>query len=307
MTDGGGAAAGLLSDLVAELRERGLPRRHGHRRARLRRRPRGGQRAVGARRRGGRGQRRRRSSWRRGRAWSAPGRRLGASAPRGRPRRRHGAAPWAAAPSSPCATPSADPRPRHRGVSHQTLTALRLGHAGPRAGPRGRPGRRRAAGLAGVAAQHAVVEVDVPDIRRLARRAGLAVTTMGRTPADDRPSSPWPGPPGSRPSRRSAGRTRRYPGLRPGRPTTARRRRRRTNPRSAGEADGPADEADRRRPTAAAGRRSRAAPSAVEWVSSSAPRCSWPPRPHVPARGLLHPVGSMVSTLETATGCSSTS
>ena len=41
------------------------------------------------------------------------------------------------------------------------------------------------AGLAGVAAQHAVAEVEVPDVDKLLVGAGLDVTTMGRSASDD--------------------------------------------------------------------------------------------------------------------------
>ena len=72
----------------------------------------------------------------------------------------------------------ADPRERHRGLSHHAVTALRLtdataivpiptGAAHPEVG------------------KHDIVEVDVPDVGVLFKAAGLDVRTMGRTPAED--------------------------------------------------------------------------------------------------------------------------
>jgi hypothetical protein len=73
----------------------------------------------------------------------------------------------------------ADRRPRHRGLSHHSATVLGLaaeralvavptGEAHPEA-----------------AGPHEVVEVDVPDVVALLADRGVAVTSMGRTPADD--------------------------------------------------------------------------------------------------------------------------
>jgi hypothetical protein len=79
-----------------------------------------------------------------------------------------------------------DQRPRHRGVSRQTLTALGLAHRRAiLAVPAGDLGDAVRAGLAGVDAQHAVAEVDVPDVDKLLAGAGLTVTTMGRSASDD--------------------------------------------------------------------------------------------------------------------------
>jgi hypothetical protein len=72
-----------------------------------------------------------------------------------------------------------DPRPRHRGLSHHTSTALRLatrpasvGHAV------GTPAFE-------VPPPHRVVSVEVPPVGPLLAEAGLEVTTMGRGPDDD--------------------------------------------------------------------------------------------------------------------------
>jgi len=72
----------------------------------------------------------------------------------------------------------ADARRRHRGVSHHTVTAL--GHARSRAWvavPAGDP--------APDVGDHEIVAVDVPDMAALLASHGLAVTTMGRGPAED--------------------------------------------------------------------------------------------------------------------------
>jgi hypothetical protein len=72
----------------------------------------------------------------------------------------------------------ADPRERHRGLSHHSVTALRETPATavvpiPKGAPRPNVG------------DHEVVEVDVPDVGALFENAGLDVRTMGRTPAED--------------------------------------------------------------------------------------------------------------------------
>ena len=76
-----------------------------------------------------------------------------------------------------------DPRPRHRGISHHVTTALAHSHhravvaipAGERPDP-----------LPPELAVHELRTVeDVPDVDRLLRAAGLSVTTMGRTAAED--------------------------------------------------------------------------------------------------------------------------
>lgn len=74
----------------------------------------------------------------------------------------------------------ADPRPRHRGLSHHSATAL---------------GAARVAALVAVPAgeeppggldpRHRAVAVDVPDVAALSRAAGVALSSMGRTPKED--------------------------------------------------------------------------------------------------------------------------
>ena len=83
----------------------------------------------------------------------------------------------------------ADPRLRHQGVSHHTLTALRLlTRARATIGvPRGQWRDRvrddlRAAGLDD---RFRVVDVDDPSVPGLLARLGLPVTSMGRGPDDD--------------------------------------------------------------------------------------------------------------------------
>jgi hypothetical protein len=72
----------------------------------------------------------------------------------------------------------ADGRPRHRGVSHHTVTALGYAHSRARvAVPTGDP--RPDAG------HHEIVEVDVPDMTALLASHNLTVTTMRRGPDDD--------------------------------------------------------------------------------------------------------------------------
>jgi hypothetical protein len=83
----------------------------------------------------------------------------------------------------------ADPRLRHQGVSHHTLTALRLGaHVRAHVAlPRGQVGDRIRADLdgAGVAQVHRLVSVETPDVPSLLAGHGLQVTSMGRGPDDD--------------------------------------------------------------------------------------------------------------------------
>ena len=72
----------------------------------------------------------------------------------------------------------ADPRERHRGLSHHSSTALRHTHAPVTVPvPAGQD-------LPDVA-PHRVVAVDVPDVAELLRRSGLRVTTMGRGPEEE--------------------------------------------------------------------------------------------------------------------------
>jgi len=72
----------------------------------------------------------------------------------------------------------ADPRERHRGLSHHSRTALALTDATAIVAiPKGSPDP-------GVG-KHDVIEVTVPDVGTLFEDAGLDVRTMGRTPAED--------------------------------------------------------------------------------------------------------------------------
>ena len=68
----------------------------------------------------------------------------------------------------------ADPRPRHRGVSHHSIAALEYAHeTATVAVPTGLR-------VEGIPAHHEVVSVDVPDVVGRLEAAGVAVTTMGR-------------------------------------------------------------------------------------------------------------------------------
>jgi hypothetical protein len=72
----------------------------------------------------------------------------------------------------------ADPRERHRGVSHHSVTALASAHEKALVPvPRGEP---RPEFL-----NHTLVEVDVPEVPALLAAHGLTVTSMGRGPEDD--------------------------------------------------------------------------------------------------------------------------
>ena len=72
----------------------------------------------------------------------------------------------------------ADPRERHRGVSHHVATVLELAHSSARIASA--PGYD----LDGMPDRHQRAVVDVPDLA--AGLADLGVTTMRRTPAEDR-------------------------------------------------------------------------------------------------------------------------
>jgi Protein of unknown function (DUF3866) len=77
-----------------------------------------------------------------------------------------------------------DPRPRHRGVSHHTRTALMLCHSRATIGvPRGEGLELLLEDLAGL--EHDVAEVDVGDVAALLDASGVRVATMGRGPSDD--------------------------------------------------------------------------------------------------------------------------
>jgi hypothetical protein len=83
---------------------------------------------------------------------------------------------------------TADPRPRHQGVSHHSLTALGRAAQAPALVPvpAGRLGEVIAAQLAAAGVdRHRIVPVAVPDVAALLASAGVTVTTMGRGPADD--------------------------------------------------------------------------------------------------------------------------
>jgi hypothetical protein len=87
-------------------------------------------------------------------------------------------------------TSLADPRPRHRGVSHHTKTVLETTHAAvriplPRVGTALDADLGRDLASATDSLPHEIVEVDPPDIVALLTRQGLDVTTMGRAAADD--------------------------------------------------------------------------------------------------------------------------
>ena len=72
----------------------------------------------------------------------------------------------------------ADPRARHRGLSHHAVTALKLTSTTVLVPiPKGEPHPRLG--------EHEIVEVDVPDVGGLFKDAGLDVRTMGRTVAQD--------------------------------------------------------------------------------------------------------------------------
>lgn len=83
----------------------------------------------------------------------------------------------------------ADQRLRHQGVSHHTLTALRLlGRARATIGiPRGPWEQRVREDLdgAGVSDRHRLLTVDDPDVPGLLAGRDLRVTSMGRGPTDD--------------------------------------------------------------------------------------------------------------------------
>lgn len=75
---------------------------------------------------------------------------------------------------------SADARPRHRGISHHTRSALALVAAELAV-----PVPPELADLAAELHPHRAVVVEPPDVADALRAAGLAVTTMGRGPDDD--------------------------------------------------------------------------------------------------------------------------
>ena len=85
----------------------------------------------------------------------------------------------------------ADPRPRHRGLSHHSATALGLACRSrvtvplPLVGGPEEETLRAGVAAAGLDARHDVVTVKPPDVLGLFERHGLAVTSMGRPAAAD--------------------------------------------------------------------------------------------------------------------------
>ena len=82
----------------------------------------------------------------------------------------------------------ADSRPRHQGVSRQTLVALGLAARSARLPVPIGPYADRVANelkAAGADERHRIELVDAPDVAQLLAAAGLAVTTMGRDVTDD--------------------------------------------------------------------------------------------------------------------------
>lgn len=74
---------------------------------------------------------------------------------------------------------SADPRPRHRGVSHHSAAVLDATRSGVDVPvPTGLE-------LDGPPARHRLITVAPPDVARVLAAVGVPVTTMGRGPADD--------------------------------------------------------------------------------------------------------------------------
>jgi hypothetical protein len=98
------------------------------------------------------------------------------------------AAALGAAPVVALRCSSADPRPRHRGISHHTRTALQLAaRSATLAVPRGPFEAQLHSEIAthGLDQRHGVAVVDVPDMAAVLREMDLTVTTMGRGPEDD--------------------------------------------------------------------------------------------------------------------------
>jgi len=85
----------------------------------------------------------------------------------------------------------ADPRPRHRGLSHHSATALGLACRSrvtvplPLVGGPEEETLRAGVAAAGLDARHDIVTVKPPDVLGLFERHGLAVTSMGRPAAAD--------------------------------------------------------------------------------------------------------------------------
>lgn len=85
----------------------------------------------------------------------------------------------------------ADPRERHRGLSHHTRTALgKVALSGCTVPVPALAGEERALVLrqleeSGISSRHRVVEVDAGVVPEILALYGLSVTTMGRTPRED--------------------------------------------------------------------------------------------------------------------------
>ncbi|HLF39946.1 MAG TPA: DUF3866 family protein, partial [Acidimicrobiia bacterium] len=85
----------------------------------------------------------------------------------------------------------ADPRERHRGLSHHSATTLRLACrsrvsiALPLVGGPEEARLRADLAAAGLDARHEIVEVEPPDVLELFARHDLAVASMGRPAAAD--------------------------------------------------------------------------------------------------------------------------
>jgi hypothetical protein len=85
----------------------------------------------------------------------------------------------------------ADPRPRHRGLSHHSTTALGLACRSrvtiplPLVGGEEEETLRAALAAAGLDTRHDVLSVKPPDILALFEKHGLAVTSMGRPATAD--------------------------------------------------------------------------------------------------------------------------
>ena len=231
MTDGGALPAWFSRTLDGLRRP---ARRHGHRRAGVRRRPGGHQRAQRAARRPARARRRR------GDRRAGPG----------QPRHRHAAGASPASPSARRSTRSAalggrpvgslrisdaDPRPRHRGVSHHSLTAygrvaLAAGGPGRARGPGAGARRSRSRrALAPLAARHRIVRVATDGLDAALRAAAGAAVHDGPRPR--RRPRLLPGRRGRRPARRHPARPDASPLISPTRstrvePATDRRRQR---------------------------------------------------------------------------------
>ena len=181
--------------------------RRGHRRAGVRRRPGGDQRAQRAARRPARARAPTWRSSRRARATSAPA--PGGASPASPSARRSTRSPrWAGGRSARCGSPTPTRGPRHRGVSHHSLTAygrvaLAAGGPGgarrPAAGARGRGRRRRwrrwptGTGWCRVRSRRSG--------RGAAGRCRCRLSTMGRASTPTAPTSSPPRPPAATPPR----------------------------------------------------------------------------------------------------------